>query len=132
MAKVTRLFAVVAFVLGIGLVVARDASANHGGPHDDQNTLANVVAQVNAADVTQVNNVEQNAAQVAVAAQVADCTTNRRNSDCNINQNQNVDVDQEIDQEIDDVDQANAALVDQNNDARNVDQRNRQRNRDND
>ncbi len=131
MAKVTRLFAVVAFVLGIGLAGAPRASANHDD-QDDQNTLANVFAQVNAAEVTQVNNVSQDAAQVAVAAQVADCTTNRRHSDCDINQNQNVDVDQEIDQEIDDVDQANAALVDQDNTARNVDQRNRQRNRDND
>ena len=127
MAKVTRLFAVFAFVLGVGLVVARDASANHNAEHQPD-LLANVFAQVNAAEVTQVNNVSQDAVQVVAIVQVAECDPgNRDNRDAGCDTAQVVVIDdltQASLQNIEGVTQANVSAIDQGNAAAGVDQSN--------
>jgi hypothetical protein len=127
MAKVTRLVAVFAFVLGAGLVVARDAGATHT-PEHQPDLLANVFAQVNVAEVTQVNNVAQGAGQAVVIAQAAQCDPgNPDNPDAGCDTAQVVVVDdlgQLSAQNIEDVGQGNAAVIDQDNTATDIEQEN--------
>ena len=135
MAKVTRLVAVFAFVLGVGLVVARDASADHT-PEHQTDLFANVFAQVNAAEVTQVNNVSQGAVQVVAIVQAAECNPDNQDDQggaCDTAQAVVLDdVNQVSLQNIEDFDQGNAALIDQDNTATDVEQENEQENETND
>ncbi len=126
MAKLTRVFAVAAFVLGLGLAAAQSTSAAHEDgedPADTTTVLANLVAQANQATVDQDNDNEQNAANVIAVGQEASCTVgDNSNYNTCINIQTSVVVADQVNVQDQDVDQANAADVDQANFAAFVDQ----------
>ena len=132
MAKLTRVFAVAAFVLGMGFAAAQSTSAQTaagggGGGEDpiDLTVLANLFVQANQATVTQSNANSQNAANVIAVDQSASCTVGDYGYDntCSSYQTSVVIAEQSIDQD-QDVDQDNDSDVDQDNDADDVEQEN--------
>jgi hypothetical protein len=130
MAKLTRVFAVAAFVLGLGLAAAQSTSAQTAAPPPEEDpivvtVLANLFAQENAATVTQANANEQNAANVIAVDQSASCTTgnNSIGATCINIQTSVVIAEQDIDQD-QDVDQENDSEIDQENEAEDVEQEN--------
>jgi hypothetical protein len=131
MAKLTRVFAVAAFVLGLGLAAAQSTSAqtaaNGGGEEDpfDLTVLANLFVQDNAATVDQDNANAQNAANVIAVDQSASCTVgNNSNYNTCLNiQTSVVIAEQDIDQE-QDVEQENDSEIEQENEAEDVEQEN--------
>ena len=120
MAKLTRVFAVAAFVLGIGFAAAPGASANH--EEVDHEVRFNVFAQANLAFVSQVNANDQTAVNAFLVGQDATGGAGDAGGDA-VNVADIEDVDQDIDQD-QDVDQENETDLDQENEADDVDQEN--------
>ncbi len=130
MAKLTRVFAVAAFVLGLGLAAAQSTSAqtaadggNGGEDPVNETFLVNLFVQANDADVDQDNDNSQNAANVIAVVQSANCAAgdDADDNDCVNAQYSNVEATQVIVQE-QDVFQANVSDIDQDNFAAGVDQ----------
>ena len=121
MAKLTRSFAVAAFVLGIGFAAAPGASATHEG--EEHEVRFNVFAQENLAFVGQFNANNQTAVNAVLVDQEAaggdggaDGAGGDAANDADIE-----DVDQDIDQD-QDVDQENETDNDQENETDDIDQ----------
>ena len=131
MAKLTRVFAVAAFVLGLGLAAAQSTSAqtaaDGGGEEDPFNltVLANLFVQANDATVDQSNANEQNAANVIAVGQSSTCTVGNYSdyNTCTTEQTSVVIAEQDIDQE-QDVEQENESEIEQENEAEDVEQEN--------
>ena len=126
MAKLTRIFAVAAFVLGLGLAAAQSTSAAHEDgedPADETTVLANAFVQANLATVTQANTNSQNAVNAIVVVQSANCAAgdDADDNDCANLQYSNVEATQ-VNVQDQEVFQANVSAIDQENFAAGVDQ----------
>ena len=132
MAKLTRVFAVAAFVLGLGLAAAQSTGAQtaQNAPPEEEpvnvtTILANLFVQANQATVTQSNANEQNAANVIAVGQSSTCTVGNYSdyNTCTTEQTSVVIAEQDIDQE-QDVEQENDSEIEQENEAEDVEQEN--------